>query len=63
MISSTRIESAEDSSSASASGHLSVKAIQDAIAPASALVLLSQSEETSAATPGIWSDFYYFCNC
>ncbi|KAN0132250.1 hypothetical protein V8E53_010016 [Lactarius tabidus] len=52
MIRSTHIESTEVSSGASASGHASIDTIQDMTTPASALVLLSQSGETTAVTPG-----------
>jgi hypothetical protein len=62
MIRSTRIESTEVSSGASASGHASVDTIQDMTTPASALVLLSQSGETTAVTPGIWPNLHYFHN-
>ena len=48
MPSSTHIESTEVSSGTSTHGHVSLDVIQDAIIPASALVLLSQSGEASA---------------
>jgi hypothetical protein len=62
MIHSTHIEGTEVSSGASASGHVSIDAIQDMTTPASALILLSQSGETTAVTPGIWPDLHYFHN-
>ena len=56
MHSSTHIESTKVSSGVSTRGHMSLDVIQDTIAPASALVLLSQLGETVTETSGIWSD-------